>query len=315
MSSYRNFVFTINNPTHGPTFEEWMSYLVYQGEMGENGTFHFQGYCEIDKGQKSLKQLKEWEPRAHFERRRGTQRQAIDYCTKEDTRIEGPFIEGEPKHQGARADRVELFEMVKAGKTQREIADLNPSAYMGNYKAIDRLVSMNKPTARPREVRLLYGEPGTGKTRYVLDRHPNAYVIPVTTTGGLWFDGYDGHDVALIDDFDGQIPLIQFLRVLHEYPEQLPIKGGFVWWNPSIIYITSNYTIRHWYEGKDGTGWNNREPSYHALERRISQQLFFPLQMEEPEAAQGQGDGPEDHLGEMGWPANVQDRMDNLDQD
>lgn len=288
---YRAFVFTINNPTTAPVFMDWMAYLVYQGEMGEEGTFHFQGYCEVaGRMQRSLLQLKEWEPSAHFERRMGTQAQAIAYCKKGESRIEGPFEEGEPKDQGARADKEYIYRMVKEGLTQRQIAEVNPAAYMSNYKSIDRIASMTKPVRKERRVVLLFGEPGTGKTRYVLERHPEAYVIPVTTTGGLWFDGYDGHEVALIDDFDGQIPLIQFLRVLHDYPEQLPIKGGFVWWNPSTIYVTSNYTMRHWYEGKDGTGWNNREPSYQALERRVTEQLYFPLQMGEEGAEHGQDD-------------------------
>lgn len=299
MSRFRNFVFTINNPEHAPVFEDWMDYLVYQGEMGEEGTFHFQGYCEIaGKQQLSLRQLKEWEPTAHIEKRRGTAKQAIAYCKKDDTRIEGPFEFGEPKEQGSRNDKLEIYAMVQTGASQRQIAEAMPAAYMGNYKAVDRLISMHKPAAKPRQVRLLYGEPGTGKTRYVLEHHPDAYVIPVTS-GQLWFDGYDNHDVALIDDFNGQIPLIQFLRILHEYPEQVPIKGGHVWWNPSIIYITSNYTVRNWYEGKDGSGWNNREPSYEALMRRINAEIYFPLQIDHPLAAAGQGDNPDLHLGEM----------------
>jgi len=37
--------------------------------------------------------------RAHFDIRRGTQREALDYVTKRDTRVDGPWFHGEPREQ------------------------------------------------------------------------------------------------------------------------------------------------------------------------------------------------------------------------
>lgn len=253
--------------------EDWMDYFVYQGEVGEQGTYHFQGYCELTKRMTFGKLLKLM-PECHLEPRRGTQAQAITYATKVDTRVDGPYEFGHRKEQGMDSSLREIRDLAKEGAGHRQLIDSHPETYARHMRFVDRVITYAKPERKAREVILLYGGAGSGKTKFVLDRHPMAFVIPITCSQ-IWFDGYDGHEVALIDDFNGQIPLIQFLRVLHEYPEQVPIKGGHVWWNPSIIYITTNYAVRSWYDGKDGNGWAGREESYNALNRRITSAFYF----------------------------------------
>lgn len=260
---YRNVVFTINNPVAEVEFDEdFMQYLVYQKERGANGTEHYQGYVEFTKqvGFKKVKSL--LGETAHVEPRKGSQAQAIAYCKKEDTRIEPPVEMGEPRSQGQRTDVAALVDVAKSGASKREALDQLGATYVRYHKAYEHVQSLIKPARKPRKVKLLVGEPGVGKTRYVLDKYPDAYVIPVANNS-IWFDGYDGQEVVLIDDYAGQMPLIQFLRLLHEYPEQVPVKGGHVWFNPSRVYITSNYTIQEWYK------WEGREASRAALERRI----------------------------------------------
>lgn len=58
------------------------TYHVYGIEKGNNGTPHLQGYVEFE-NKKSLAQLKEACPRAHWEPARGNPKQASDYCKKE----------------------------------------------------------------------------------------------------------------------------------------------------------------------------------------------------------------------------------------
>lgn len=67
-------MFTLNNPTDPVPFDVIkMGYLVYQKEVGENGTPHFQGYCEF-KTKKRLAAVKELlGQRCHIDPRRGTQ--------------------------------------------------------------------------------------------------------------------------------------------------------------------------------------------------------------------------------------------------
>jgi hypothetical protein len=53
---------------------------------------------------------------------------------------------------------------------------------------------------------------------------------------------------VLIDDFNGDEYAITFmLRLLDRYPMQVPVKGGFRQWSPSVILVTSNIHPRDWY--------------------------------------------------------------------
>lgn len=264
MSRLRNFVFTINNPECELEFEDWMGYLVFQKERGENGTEHFQGYCEVKGSAKTLNWLKNhWSGVAHIEPRRGTQAQAIEYCKKQDTRIDGPWEYGEAKEQGKRTDLEQLAELARTGVRKRHAFEELPSSYMRHHKAYAHVLTLYKPKAVEREVILLIGPPGVGKTRYVHDNHEEFWQTPLQKE--MWFDGYDGEDVALIDDFQGQMPLTLLLQLLDRYVVQVPIKGGFTWWTPKKIYVTSNYEISEWYD------YTNRPNARAALERRFSE--------------------------------------------
>lgn len=263
-------MFTVNNPDRYVDFHDDMQFLVYQQEVGEMGTPHYQGYCELKKqlSLSSIKKIRGLE-RAHIEPRRGTQQQAIDYCTKLDTYVDGPWRHGEPKNQGSRSDLNALAHLARSGANKRKAFEEMPAVYLRNYKAFGHVQTLFKPSETERRVTLLYGPPGSGKTRYVMDKYPDAYFIPVTSKE-LWFDGYDGHEVACIDDFAGQIPLLAMLRIIDRYVCQVQVKGGFVWWNPKQIFVTSNYTVDGWYD------YTSRMDSLEALNRRFNEVIYFP---------------------------------------
>lgn len=107
---YRNVVFTLFT-----TKEEWkallenawntnaFTYIVAQLEKAPGtGNFHIQGYCELEK-QMTLQSVKQalGSDQVHIEKRRGSQKQAIDYCKKEESREEEAVEYGEPKGQGS----------------------------------------------------------------------------------------------------------------------------------------------------------------------------------------------------------------------
>lgn len=280
MATVTNLVFTLNNPGDGPYDHLWnpekMKYLVFQLERGEeNRTPHLQGYCELKKRQRFAAAKRLIGDQAHLEPRRGTAAQARDYAMKADTRVAGPWEFGEfsDSFPGKRNDLLCLYDAVKAGKRKAQVLDELPACYLRHYKAFSHAVSIQRPERKDRKVYLLIGAPGLGKTRYVRETYPDCYITPVDSKG-FWFDGYEGHDVALIDDFSGQWPLKALLRVLHDWPEQLPCKGGFVWWNPSKIFITTNEQFTTWYRREDPV---EREQMLHAIERRITKIVNFPL--------------------------------------
>lgn len=127
--------FTINNPTDEDKPDDWgATYVKYQLEKGDDGTPHHQGYCEFDK-LKRITALKKVNARAHWEQREGTQAQAIEYVSKEETRVEGPWELGTPavSHQGKRTD---LDAAIDTLRTEGLAAcrEQHATAYLKYYK-------------------------------------------------------------------------------------------------------------------------------------------------------------------------------------
>ncbi len=286
MARYRNVMFTINNPEEATTFDEGlMHYLVYQEEIGEEGTYHFQGYCELKNQTRmaALKRLLGGERNVHLETRRGTQEQAIAYCKKEESRIDGPYEFGQPRSQGKRMDLEAFKDEVMAGKRKRDLVDDHVGVIARYPKFYDTLMQMNRPERTTElEVSLLIGETGTGKTRSVYDQYhgENELFMTPLNNGTMWWDGYDRHKIVLLDDFSGaacHMTLTTLLRLLDRYPISVPIKGSYTWWLPDKVFVTTNILPKHWFK------WENRLEQYKALARRFHKVITYKANTEPEE--------------------------------
>ena len=94
-----------------------------------------------------------------------------------------------------------------------------------------------------------WGKAGVGKTRYVWEKHGCAlYALVDDSNGKVWFDGYNGEDILLIDEFTPEmVPYNYFLHLLEGYKLRLPVKSRFTYANWSTVYITSNWHPKDWY--------------------------------------------------------------------
>jgi len=198
--------------------------------------------------------------RAHFEMRRGTEQEASAYCKKD-----GDFWEcGQlaASGRGSRTDVTAFHQKLKSGLTDLELMEVDFNAFNRFSRTVDRFRSLT-PIVRTEDlaVHLFVGEPGTGKTRKAYALCPDLYAFPIGPT--LWSDGYRGQTDVLIDDFHGQMRLVDTLRFIDRYPIQIPKKGGFNWWCPNRIIITSMYHPSKWYK------WEDRKTQETALRRRI----------------------------------------------
>ncbi len=279
MSHFRNAVFTLNNPDGHLEFDpEKMVYLVYQEEIGESGTYHFQGYCEFRSSIRFVAaKLLLGGTTVHLEGRRGTQAQAIAYAKKEDTRVAHtePYEFGEPRTQGKRVDLEEFKNEVMAGKRKRDLVDDHYQIIAKYPRFYDSLTMMNRPTRVDElKVILLIGDTGLGKTKFVMSQYhddPDFFVAPLNN-GTMWYDTYDGHSKVLLDDFSGaasHISLCSLLRLLDRYPVLVPTKGSHTWWLPTQVFVTTNLLPKDWYK------WDNRVVQYHALARRFHSVYLF----------------------------------------
>lgn len=283
MSQAKNWLFTLNNFTQeefvllcdGPQ-PEWIRYITFQHERGSEGTDHLQGYMECTT-KRRLAQVRDYLPRAHWEVRRGSQSQAIAYCQKADSRVDGPWHMGLPfeSRQGKRTDLDELATQLYSGASEDQIRDTFPGHSLRFQKTIreeirSRRVKEYSRKSRDIEVYVFWGDPGSGKTRSVYESEgfDRVYTLNTASNGHVWFDGYMGEPVLLIDDFRGWIAFNEVLKILDRYPYRLPIKGSFDYAAWTRVYITSNHSIENWW----------RDESNHciaALRRRISRVEHF----------------------------------------
>ena len=125
----------------------------------------------------------------HVEICKGDEASNIAYCTKDDSRILGPFRIGEPSKPGKRSDIVAVREMIAAGKGMGEIV-LNASSFQAMKCAELCLKYMEIKRTWKTEVRWYHGSTGSGKTRDAFREFPDAWVSLSKST---FMEGYDAH--------------------------------------------------------------------------------------------------------------------------
>lgn len=229
----------------------FVRYGIFQKEVcPDTQRAHLQGYCEFDRPIR-LARFQRILPGVHCERRRGSRNRARNYCRKEDTRIDGPWEIGEWEAggQGRRTDLTEIKARIEDGAGPRQIADEYFNqwvVYRRSFAAYRDL--LQQPRQHITEVHILWGEAGSGKTRHVWELGLSVYPLPHPNGGSVWFDGYNGEQVLLLDDFYGWIPVHLLLKLGDRYPLRVPIKGGMTQFVSTKLYITSNKPWSDWYK-------------------------------------------------------------------
>lgn len=249
----RNVFFTECNYTNR-TFETLKDLIETTAEKGgfgivgeetapTTGTPHYHAYLEFP-NPVSLTKLNKTFPKAHFEKRKGTSKQARDYCAKD-----GAFFEkGEISNQGGRSDIKEACEAVIEGKSFKDIALEHPEAFTKYEKGL-RALKASQYTHRTERpiVSWHWGQSGTGKTETAVRNHKTHYVKDCS----IWWDRYEQEEAIIIDDFDGKWNFRDFLRLLDKNKYQGQYKGGYIPINSKYIYITCEYPPSEFWQGNE----------------------------------------------------------------
>lgn len=256
MSRSRDYCYTLNNYTEGERDALRALacvYMVFGYERGESGTPHLQGYVRF-KCQKTLSAVKKVMPRAHWETRKGTVEQAIAYCMKEGDFEEFGVKPMTQKEKGACNKRryEEAWELAKQGRIEEIDADLR-IRHLNTLKKIREDFAPKPDKLSTLDNEWIYGPTGTGKTRGAWERYPDAYCKTANT---LWWDGYNGEDVVIIDDFDKYHVKEGFdLKIWGDHnPFQAQRKGGNRLIRPKKIIVTSNYHPREIWDDEQTVG-------------------------------------------------------------
>lgn len=267
--------FTINNPTDEDDPRVWeesgcVRYCVWQRECGHGATDHFQGYVVFKRNHgKTLGGVKRLNSRAHWEYRHGTHEQARDYCLKEDTRVAGPWSFGEDFEggSGARNDLVSLKRKLDGGASEKDVAQDEETfgAWLRYHNGVQRYLLLRSENRRSCQTTCVvyWGLPGSGKsTRAALEAGDEAYwVSKPPPSGALWFDGYVGQEVVVLDDFDGSWTTPNYMcRLIDRWAFMVKVHGGQVSFMAKKVIITSNVEPRNWWRNGLGGVARRLEP-------------------------------------------------------
>lgn len=237
---YVNLCFTLNNYTLEEELDLLcttlpVTYIVYGYEIAPTtGTPHLQGYMELNHKMRidTIHNLGLGFQRLNLFPRKGKQEEAIKYCKKD-----GDWIEyGTPKkiQQGKRND-IDEVRTAAANQGMREVA------LWGSYQEIrvaEKYLQYCEPkrTWKP-TVEWIYGKTGTGKSKYAHETLPDAYT---KSDNSKWWDGYDGHENVILDDYRGDwMKLSELLTLLDRYERRIEYKGGSRQFLAKRIIITS----------------------------------------------------------------------------
>lgn len=186
-----------------------------------------------------------------------------------------------PGTPGERSDLKKLKADIDAGMLLPDIADNHFGQFIRYRNGINAYKLLRtEPRQWQTEVQVLWGPPGTGKSRrinHLCERHgfEDCYWLskPNSSSGALWWDGYYGQSIVVIDEFYGWIQRDFMLRLIDRYPLQIQVKGSSAQMVPKKIYITSNDHPVDWYP-KVGLG---------GLKRRLAMPIGEVIYVTHPE--------------------------------
>lgn len=255
-----------------------------------SGRVHVQGYIQFANAVREST-LHKLFPGSWLKEAKGNPQSNLRYCTDATKRVEGgdAFVLGDfpAVTQGRRTDLERFTQELQADgldaaiQSDPTIIVRYPRGVLAYHQHLLKQRWNSLPSYRHQTVWLHVGEAGRGKTRAVFHRaHEQFQQLPYVlfSTSPEWWDGYDGQQVILLDDFYGQLPLNRLLRILDGYPLLLPVKGGHTYNLFSEIHITTNQNWENWYQiirERDQSEVDTGRRLYEALKRRITRVIQY----------------------------------------
>lgn len=286
VSQSRKWQLTFNNPIengypHSRILAllqefEGLEYACMCDEIGQEGTYHTHVYFKLATCRYFVNIQNKFGGACHIENCRGRSDDNRAYVLKDGDKYnkladgtynyidkDGNIHKGynisetfeeygrcPDESQGKARDCDKIVELINAGASTLDIIEKVPSA-INNLANIERIRSMNRDEKfvsqwRDVFVTYIYGESGAGKTRSVMDKYGYEAVYRINDYKHP-FDGYEGQDVILFDEFRSSINISSMLNYLDGYPLKLPCRYFDRQACYTKVFIISNEPVQSQY--------------------------------------------------------------------
>ena len=262
MQNARYWMLTMPQHCYMPYLPPGVSYIKGQLEEGAGGYSHWQILCILPKPQRLAYLKKLFGQECHAEPTRSAASEA--YVWKQETSVSGTqFVLGEKAiKRNSSKDWEKIKQDAKAGK----LDDIPADIYVRNYRTLKAIEKDNlKASAMERKINVYWGKTGAGKSHAAWEEAGlDAYPKDPNTK---YWDGYQGQENVVIDEFRGKIDISHMLRWCDKYPVVVENKFGACVFKAKEIWITSNISPEQWYPDLD-------EETKQALLRRLTIKSF-----------------------------------------
>lgn len=235
---------------------EKASFFVFQLEEGkENGYRHYQCFCQYDHPTRFSSIRKAFMSHGftvqYVMPRQFSVASCLAYCSKESSRVEGPWTRGEATLPSTDAKTILLDaeNQLAEGVTTVDALLLNPETrpairrHLNYLRAIEEAALRSRWSKTDRSVttHLLWGPPRTGKTWSLThQRYSYDQVYRITDWVHPW-DSYRSQPILILDEFDpDDVDFHLLCQILEGYPLELSARYSNAWaaWNE--VWIVSN---------------------------------------------------------------------------
>jgi len=217
-------------------------YVICGKEVGEEGTPHLQCMVMFT-CLKTIEQVYVLIPNSSARELYSAVKFLHKYCKKDKEYEEW----GQAPKQGQRNDLRSFVEGVKESEKRPDLLDIleNTPHMIARYPRFTYHVldTYHPPVTMDGELSNEWhsGPPGTGKSRFCRELHPDAYI----KSCNKWWDNYNDQEYVIIEDFSrSHVCLGYHLKIWADrYPFPAESKGSMRLLRPARIYVTSNYSI------------------------------------------------------------------------
>lgn len=228
-------------------FNSDFTYAIGQREIGDStGYEHWQVCVWLKSPQRRSYLTGIFGRGTHWEPTRSAA--AIEYCRKEDTRVDGSGFEWgtRPLNRSDPTDWDAIRNNAKCGRLEL----VPPDVYVRSYLSLTRIARDHlQPTRNERKVVVYWGKTGTGKSRRAWEEATDD-AFPKDPRTKFW-DGYRDQENVVIDEFRGGIDISHLLRWFDRYPCIIEVKGSSTVLKATSYWITSNIPPHQWYPDVD----------------------------------------------------------------